>query len=128
MGETVYLGLGSNLGDRLQTLGRAVRLLDAQAGLSVTASSRVWETAPIGGPAQPEFLNAVVRVSSELSPSDLLDACHQRKAVWNCQVADRVVAGPLQRVLQDHVRIAQPGKSPVDLDQRREIHRLGSRR
>jgi 2-amino-4-hydroxy-6-hydroxymethyldihydropteridine diphosphokinase len=76
VGEIVYLGLGSNLGDRLDTLGRAVRLLGARPGLTVTASSRVWETAPVGGPEQPEFLNAVVRASSDLSPSELLDACH----------------------------------------------------
>ena len=76
MGEIVYLGLGSNLGDRLETLARAVRLLGARPGLTVTASSGVWETAPVGGPEQPEFLNAVVRASSELSPSDLLETCH----------------------------------------------------
>jgi 2-amino-4-hydroxy-6-hydroxymethyldihydropteridine diphosphokinase len=36
----------------------------------------VWETAPVGGPPQPQFLNAIVRASSELTPSELLDVCH----------------------------------------------------
>ena len=77
MAETAFLGLGSNLGNRLEHLRRAVELLGVQPGLRVVASSSVWETAPLGGPPQPPFLNAVVRVSSELSPSRLLDACHQ---------------------------------------------------
>ena len=58
----VLLGLGSNLGDRLATLQRAVDLL-ASHGVRAVASSRVWATAPLGGPGdQPEFLNAVIRV------------------------------------------------------------------
>ncbi len=72
-----YLGLGANLGDRLTSLQRAVDLLAAE-GVRASASSRVWETEPVGGPAgQPAFLNAVVRVETSLSPEDLLAACHR---------------------------------------------------
>jgi 2-amino-4-hydroxy-6-hydroxymethyldihydropteridine diphosphokinase len=71
-----YLGLGANLGDRLACLQRAVDLLKA-AGLRVVASSRVWETAPVGGPDQPDYLNAVVRVETELAPMQLLAACQR---------------------------------------------------
>lgn len=69
----VFLGLGANLGDRLATLQRAVDLL-AERGLRVAASSRVWATAPFGGPPdQPEFLNVVVEVDpGEMAPSDVL--------------------------------------------------------
>jgi 2-amino-4-hydroxy-6-hydroxymethyldihydropteridine diphosphokinase len=75
-----YLGLGSNLGDRLATLQRAVDLLDAE-GVRVTASSRVWETDPVGGPAgQPSFLNAVVEVETDRSPEALLGAGHRVEA------------------------------------------------
>jgi 2-amino-4-hydroxy-6-hydroxymethyldihydropteridine diphosphokinase len=75
-----YLGLGSNLGDRLATLQRAVDLLDAE-GVRVTASSRVWETDPVGGPAgQPSFLNAVVEVETDRSPDALLAAVHRVEA------------------------------------------------
>jgi len=69
-----YLGLGSNLGDRLANLEEAVRRLDA-AGARVLRSSRVYETDPVGGPEQPDYLNAVVEVETELSARDLLDAC-----------------------------------------------------
>jgi 2-amino-4-hydroxy-6-hydroxymethyldihydropteridine diphosphokinase len=72
-----YLGLGANLGDRLAALQRAVDLLEAEPGVRVVASSRVWETDPVGGPEQPEYLNAVVRVSCDGTPVDLLGACHR---------------------------------------------------
>ena len=76
-----YLGLGSNLGDRLATLQGAVDLLDDAAGIDVVACSRVWETDPVGGPPQPDFLNVVVRIESSLAPKELLAACHHVEAV-----------------------------------------------
>lgn len=69
-----YLGLGSNLEDRLENLRRAVRLLHA-GGARVLRSSRVYETEPVGGPPQGDFLNAVVEVETALSPAELLAAC-----------------------------------------------------
>lgn len=74
-----YLGLGSNLGDRLGTLQRAVDLLGAEAGIRVVASSRVWETEPVG-PPQPRYLNAVLRVETGLEPLELLAACRRVEA------------------------------------------------
>jgi 2-amino-4-hydroxy-6-hydroxymethyldihydropteridine diphosphokinase len=67
-----YLGLGSNVGDRLATLQHAVDLLGEDPGIQVRRSSRVWETDPVGGPEQPDFLNAVVEVDTDLEPLDLL--------------------------------------------------------
>jgi 2-amino-4-hydroxy-6-hydroxymethyldihydropteridine diphosphokinase len=77
----VFLGLGANLGDRLATLQRAVDLL-RDAGVRVLACSRVWATAPVGGPAgQPEFLNAVVAVEpGTLAPESLLRIAHEVEA------------------------------------------------
>ena len=69
-----YLGLGSNLGDRLAHLQRAVEALAGTAGIQVVAVSSVYETAPVGGPAQDDFLNAVAAVDTELAPRDLLAA------------------------------------------------------
>ena len=73
MSETAYLGLGSNLGERLDTLQQAVDLLAAEPGVRPIASSRVWETDPVGGPPQPDYLNAVLRVETDLTPFALLD-------------------------------------------------------
>jgi 2-amino-4-hydroxy-6-hydroxymethyldihydropteridine diphosphokinase len=70
-----YLGLGSNLGDRLAHLQRAVDLLGAEDGVRVLRSSRVYETAPVGGPPQPDYLNAVIQIETDLSPRELLRTC-----------------------------------------------------
>jgi 2-amino-4-hydroxy-6-hydroxymethyldihydropteridine diphosphokinase len=74
VGRVAYLGLGSNVGDRLATLQRAADLLDAEPGVTFVASSRVWETDPIGGPPQPDYLNVVLRIETDLSAHELLAA------------------------------------------------------
>jgi 2-amino-4-hydroxy-6-hydroxymethyldihydropteridine diphosphokinase len=72
--ETAYLGLGSNLGERLDTLQQAVDLLAREPGVRPIACSRIWETDPVGGPPQPDYLNAVLLVDTDLTPFELLDA------------------------------------------------------
>lgn len=67
-----YLGLGSNLGDRLGHLQRAINALGSTAEIQVVAVSSVYETAPVGGPEQDDFLNAVVAVDTDLAPAELL--------------------------------------------------------
>jgi 2-amino-4-hydroxy-6-hydroxymethyldihydropteridine diphosphokinase len=69
-----FIGLGSNVGDRLANLRRAVALLSRRAGLTVVASSRVYETDPVG-PPQPDYLNAVVEVRTSLEARAVLEAC-----------------------------------------------------
>ena len=66
-----YLGLGSNEGDRLAHLQFAVDGLAARAGV-VTAVSAVYETEPMGGPPQPDYLNAVVALDTTLDARGLL--------------------------------------------------------
>jgi 2-amino-4-hydroxy-6-hydroxymethyldihydropteridine diphosphokinase len=63
-----FIGLGSNVGDRLQCLRHAVRRLGETAGVQVVDVSSVYETEPIGPADQPWFLNAVVAVDTSLSP------------------------------------------------------------
>ncbi len=69
------LGLGANLADPAQVLAGAVAALAAAAGITPRALSPVIETAPVGGPAQPRFLNAVALVSTTLSARALLHLC-----------------------------------------------------
>ena len=72
-----YLGLGSNEGDRLEAL-RAARDALAERGVSVLASSSIYETAPQGDVLdQPDFLNACVAIETDLDPERLLDACKE---------------------------------------------------
>jgi 2-amino-4-hydroxy-6-hydroxymethyldihydropteridine diphosphokinase len=74
-----YLGLGSNLGDRLAHLQFGLDGLAGRAG-RVVAISPVYETQPVGGPPQPDFLNAVVAVETTLSPRELLDVAKALEA------------------------------------------------
>jgi len=67
-----HLGIGSNLGERLAYLQLAVDELAATDGVTVTGVSPVYETAPVGGPEQPDFLNAVVAVDTTLTAHELL--------------------------------------------------------
>lgn len=70
----VYLGLGSNLGDRADHLAQAVRRLARTRGVQVLARSSVWKSAPVG-PAQPDYLNAALAIETTLSPAELLAEC-----------------------------------------------------
>jgi 2-amino-4-hydroxy-6-hydroxymethyldihydropteridine diphosphokinase len=78
--STAYLALGSNLGDRVAHLQRAVDELERAPGIRVEAISRVYETDPVGGPEQDAFLNAVVRIETTLEPYDLLAVAHALEA------------------------------------------------
>jgi len=67
-----YLGLGTNLGDRLEALRSAVARLSSRDDLRLEAVSRVYETAPWGDPDQPRFFNAVAAGATPLGPFQLL--------------------------------------------------------
>ena len=70
-----FLSIGSNLGDRRRYLRHAVETLP-----DVVAVSPVYETDPIGGPPQDEYLNMVVELDTELTPNQLLGVCHRIEA------------------------------------------------
>lgn len=72
---TGYLGLGSNVGDRAGHLRAAIAML-GERGVEVEAVSSAYETEPVGELLdQPDFLNAAIRIRTELEPEELLDAC-----------------------------------------------------
>jgi 2-amino-4-hydroxy-6-hydroxymethyldihydropteridine diphosphokinase len=72
------LALGANLGDRAATLQAALDGLRAQT--RVIAVSAIYETAPVGGPPQPDFYNAVALVDTTLTPQNLLAVAHSLEA------------------------------------------------
>ena len=76
-----YLGIGSNVGDRAAHLQAAVDGLAAEPDLSVAAVSPVYETAPVGGPPQDDYLNAVVAVDTTSTPRELLEIGRRLEAV-----------------------------------------------
>jgi 2-amino-4-hydroxy-6-hydroxymethyldihydropteridine diphosphokinase len=75
----VYIGLGSNLGDREAALAYAADALGA-AGVGIAARSALYLTEPVGGPPQDWFLNAVLAGDTSASPEDVLAACLRAEA------------------------------------------------
>ena len=80
MPARAVLSLGANLGDRLGTLQGCVQAIARLPDTDVLAISPVYETAPVGGPAQPDYLNAVLILQTGLPPGDLLEAAHRIEA------------------------------------------------
>lgn len=72
----VYIGIGSNLGDRLSNIENAIAELRNSAGITVEKISSIVETAPVGGPRQGKFLNGVIKIATEIPPYALLDILH----------------------------------------------------
>ncbi len=75
--ETVYLSLGSSLGDKKHMLDTAFEMLSSTRGIKVEKVSDYIETPPYGGVAQNGFLNCAARISTFLSPYALLDELHR---------------------------------------------------
>lgn len=73
----VYIGLGSNLGDRLHWMRFATEQLRALAVDQTVAVSSLYASAPMGPQDQPDYLNAVALLTTSLAPLALLDALQQ---------------------------------------------------
>jgi 2-amino-4-hydroxy-6-hydroxymethyldihydropteridine diphosphokinase len=71
--KTIYLSLGSNIGDRAENIARAVAAL-AKHGVRVTRQSSLYETEPVELREQEWFLNGVVSAQTDLAPRDLMAA------------------------------------------------------
>ncbi len=83
------LAVGSNLGDRLGTLQGCVQAIGGLPDTDVLAISPVYETAPVGGPAQPDYLNAVLIARTGLDPLGLLAATQRIEADFGRVRAER---------------------------------------
>lgn len=92
---TTYIGLGSNLGDSRQILSEAIAKLKT---LGMVKVSRLYQSPPMGPQDQPNYLNAVAELNTDLAPLDLLDH--------------------LQRLEQEagRVRLRRWGERTLDLD------------
>ena len=69
-----YIALGGNLGEVAATFAAALAAIDALPGTRVIARSSLYRNPPLGDAAQPDYLNAVAAVDTQLSPLDLLAA------------------------------------------------------
>jgi 2-amino-4-hydroxy-6-hydroxymethyldihydropteridine diphosphokinase len=112
-GMRVYVGLGSNLGDRERTLRAAVARLSASPRVEVLGVSSLRETDPVGPIAdQPRFLNGVVVLETSLSPCELLDRLLEIEAAFG-RTRDGPPGGPrtldLDLLLYGDERVDEPG-------------------
>jgi 2-amino-4-hydroxy-6-hydroxymethyldihydropteridine diphosphokinase len=67
-----YLGIGSNIGNTKDNLDSAIKILNESKNCKILQVSRFYKTKPVGLANQPDFLNAVVKIETLLSPEDLL--------------------------------------------------------
>jgi len=108
-----YVGLGSNLGDREQTLLAAIGALAAHPALEVVAVSSLIDTEPVGYTAQPRFLNGVAALETELSARDLLDLLLEVERRFGRRREDVPPQGPrtldLDLLLYGEAEIDEPG-------------------
>jgi 2-amino-4-hydroxy-6-hydroxymethyldihydropteridine diphosphokinase len=94
--ERVFLALGGNVGEVAQAMRSALNALAADGTNRIVAVSSLWSTPPWGVVDQPDFLNAVVEIRTELSPMDLLEAGleiermlkRQRRERWGPRTLD----------------------------------------
>lgn len=117
----VALGLGANLGDRLAALQTAVDIICQDPQVMPIAVSPVFETKPVGGPAQPDYLNAVLLVQTQLVPLEVLALAmlaefslgRTRNVRWDARTLDVDVLSYGDRISDDpvltlpHPRVAQ---------------------
>jgi 2-amino-4-hydroxy-6-hydroxymethyldihydropteridine diphosphokinase len=92
------LALGSNLGDRQDILQGGVDAIQGIEGVRLTRVSPVYESVPVGGPPQPDYLNAVVLAEVSIPSLDLLDRLHEVEAAF------------------DRVRVLRWGPRTLDID------------
>jgi len=95
---TAYIGIGSNLGDRRKNIDEAIGILRNSESVIVRKISSIYETKPVGGPPQGDYLNGVIEVTTELSPYELLKSLND-------------IESSLGRM-----RIEQNGPREIDLD------------
>jgi 2-amino-4-hydroxy-6-hydroxymethyldihydropteridine diphosphokinase len=139
----VYVGLGSNLNDPHGQLAAGMNELAELPGTQVEARSSLYESEPMGPSDQPDYVNAVVRLRTALSPEALLDGLQaieqghgrQRTRRWGARTLDldillygeRQIAGPRLRVPHPGIARRNFVLHPLaELDSQLEIPGLGS--
>ena len=91
-----YLGLGTNIGDRLNYLNQALNILNSHSNIKISKKSKLYETKAWGYTEQADFLNMCVEIETDLNPKDLLHVCQdvekklnrERKIRWGPRTID----------------------------------------
>jgi len=96
MNQGIYLSCGSNMGDRKENFDTVLELLEKSGRMEIVETSPIYETLPIGPGRQKNYWNAVVRITTSLSPHDLLNSIteienrmgRQRTVRWGERIID----------------------------------------
>jgi 2-amino-4-hydroxy-6-hydroxymethyldihydropteridine diphosphokinase len=137
----VFVGLGGNLGDREALLAEALRKLDATSGITVERISSLYETKPVGQIPQPDFLNLVAKLTTNLPPYALLNTClrietelgRERRERWGPRTVDldvlwcEGVAQADEKLTLPHPRMHERGFVLVPLAELAPKLKLGGR-
>lgn len=91
-----YLGLGTNMGDRVNFLNQAIKILDSEKDIIITKKSKLYETKAWGYTNQGDFLNMCIEIETKLNPNELLEKCQnvekklnrERKIRWGPRTID----------------------------------------
>ena len=129
MKHKVYLGLGSNLGDREANIRKAIALIGENIGLVIRQSSLI-ETEPWGFESANKFLNGVILVETSLTPRQLLKATQKierqlgRRKIVNCKLSNRKYTDrpiDIDILLYDDLTVDEPDlKIPHPLMEQRD--------
>ncbi|MDD5594261.1 MAG: 2-amino-4-hydroxy-6-hydroxymethyldihydropteridine diphosphokinase [Candidatus Margulisbacteria bacterium] len=113
----VYLGLGSNVGDREEYIEQAIFLLEKNPDIQVIKRSSNYETEPEGGTEQPPFINSAVAIITKLPPEKLLEVCQEietalgrdREMEWGPRTIDiDILLFEDQIISEDKLQIPHP--------------------
>jgi 2-amino-4-hydroxy-6-hydroxymethyldihydropteridine diphosphokinase len=106
----VYAGLGSNLGNKRENILSAIDRIDAYEEICIKEKSGFYDTAPVGGPPQPDYVNCVIGLETEVEPQTLLKEFKKieielgRKSGvrWGPRVVDLDIILFGDRIVNDH--------------------------
>lgn len=106
----VYAGIGSNLGNKRENILSAIDRIDACDGICVKEKSGFYNTTPAGGPPQPDYVNCVIGLETEIEPQTLLEVFKKieielgRKPGmrWGPRVVDLDIILFGDRIVNDH--------------------------
>jgi 2-amino-4-hydroxy-6-hydroxymethyldihydropteridine diphosphokinase len=113
----IYIGLGSNIGDKEKNLKAAIEKISSRDGINLEKVSSFIVTKPVGELAQPDFLNAVVKAKSDLKADDILRITQgieqemgRRRAVKNGpRIIDLDILLYGEEIIDsDHLRVPHP--------------------
>jgi 2-amino-4-hydroxy-6-hydroxymethyldihydropteridine diphosphokinase len=116
-GDTIFVALGSNLGDRAAHLAAARAALAELPGTTVLAASDVEETAPLGPAGQGPYLNQMVAMQTSIEPLTLLDHLHdierargrERRVRWGARTLDLdIVCFGDRRIAEPRLAVPHP--------------------